>query len=84
MILFHPFWLILLLPLAASRVKWKLPSKFSDILRITAVLLLVLALCDPALKLASRSVIVAVVADRSRSMPKEHLVSHKHIFKIIF
>ncbi len=83
MILFHPFWLILLLPLTASRLKWRLSSKFSDILRVTAILLLVLALCDPALKLPSGSGIVVVVADRSRSMPEENLVSHKEAVRLV-
>ncbi|MEE4355893.1 MAG: VWA domain-containing protein [Desulfococcaceae bacterium] len=69
MILLHPYWLILLIPAAALLLYRKMPSRPLSALRTGILILLVLALCRPALRLESRSGTLVILADRSKSMP---------------
>ena len=66
----QPVWLILAIPLAAAMWYWRLPSRLLMVLRAFAMALVVLAMCDPAVRLPSRAGTVVVVADRSLSMPQ--------------
>lgn len=77
--LFQPFWLILLLPAAACLFKWRFSSRTLSMLRAAGILLIILGMCRPALKLPSRTGVVVVIADRSKSMPAEGLVLQKEV-----
>ena len=66
----QPVWLILAIPLAAAMWYWRLPSRLLMVLRGATLALIVLAMCDPAVRLPSRAGTVVVVADRSLSMPQ--------------
>jgi len=83
LILLHPFWLILLIPAAALLVHRKFPSHVLTALRSIVFLLLVLALCRPALKLGSNAGTVVIVADRSQSMPAQSQTGMKEAIEII-
>lgn len=69
--LFQPVWLLLLIPVLCSLWVWKIPSRFLTILRVLFLLLIVFAMCEPMLKLPTRSGTVVAVVDLSRSMPPE-------------
>jgi Mg-chelatase subunit ChlD len=69
MTLLLPIWLMLLFPLGACLFLFRLPTRLLRVLRATILLLVVLALCRPAIRLTDRSGTVVVVADRSESMP---------------
>ncbi|MDK1032689.1 MAG: VWA domain-containing protein, partial [Planctomycetia bacterium] len=69
MTLLHPFWLLLLIPVAVSLLLWHLPSRLLQVLRVATLVLLLLAMCGLALKIPSRAGTVIVIADRSFSMP---------------
>ena len=69
MILFSPLWLILLIPLGFLLYRWPLPTRGLNIFRTLALLLLVLAMAQPAVRMPDRHGYVVVVADRSASMP---------------
>ncbi len=69
MYLQQPVWLILIIPLAAAWMLWKLPSRFLRVTRAVVFALLALALCRPALKIPDRTGTVVILADRSASMP---------------
>ncbi|MCP4710091.1 MAG: VWA domain-containing protein [Planctomycetes bacterium] len=67
----NPIWLLLALPMAAVLMIWKMPSRNMLILRISILVLLILAMSQLALLLPSRAGTVIVVADRSLSMPAD-------------
>jgi hypothetical protein len=71
MVLLHPAYLLLALPLAASLWVWGFRARWLLGFRIGALLLIVLALAGLALDLPSRAGTVIVVADRSFSMPPD-------------
>lgn len=83
MILHHPIWLILAIPLAIALWLWKLPTPLLVGLRIASVGLVLLAICGLAVKLPSRAGVVVVVADRSESMPPGSDASHKEAINLI-
>lgn len=83
MILREPVWLILLVPLGAAWWLWRLPGRLLPALRLTATLLLLLALCGMSLRLPSRSGTLVVVADRSRSMPADSEQSQREILDLL-
>ncbi|MBN1395834.1 MAG: VWA domain-containing protein [Pirellulales bacterium] len=64
-----PFWLVLAIPLALMLWLWPLPSRLLFGLRCAASALLLLALCGLSVLAPVRSGVVALVADRSLSMP---------------
>src|SRR5262245_22430403 len=69
MILLHPIYLLLALPLAASLWVWGFRSRWLRGFRILSLSLIVLALAGLALHLPSRAGTIVVIADRSLSMP---------------
>jgi uncharacterized membrane protein len=69
MTLLAPIWLLLGVPLGAALVAWPLPNRGLNILRAITLGLLVLAMAQPAVRLADRHGVLVVVADRSASMP---------------
>ncbi len=83
MTLIHPIWLLLLIPLIISLKVWKLPSRLLKILRLTILLLILLAMCGLAVKLPSRAGTVVVVADRSHSMPPDSEAKQKEAIDLI-
>ncbi|HEX7832949.1 MAG TPA: vWA domain-containing protein [Thermoanaerobaculia bacterium] len=64
-----PLWLVLAIPLAALLWYRRPPSHALLLFRAVVTLLIVLALAGLALKLPSRAGVVAIVADRSLSLP---------------
>jgi Mg-chelatase subunit ChlD len=82
-VLLHPIWLFLLIPLALSLWRWPLPSRLLLGLRCAAVTLALLALCGLALRLPSRDGTIVVVADRSLSMPPGSEASQKEAIDLI-
>ncbi len=83
MILHHPIWLLLVVPLAVALWLWKLPTPLLRGFRITTVGLILLAICGLAIKLPSRAGTIVVVADRSDSMPPGSDGSHKEAINLI-
>jgi Mg-chelatase subunit ChlD len=83
MILQHPIWLILLIPLVVSLWMWRLPTRFLISLRIVSVTLILLAICGFAIKLPSRAGTIVIVTDRSDSMPPASDASHKEAINLI-
>ena len=83
MTLLYPIWLLLLIPLIISLKVWKLPSRLLKILRLTILLLILLAMCGLAVKLPSRAGTVVVVADRSHSMPPDSEAKQKEAIDLI-
>src|SRR5262249_14514024 len=83
MILLHPVWLILAVPLLASFWIWPLPTWRLRCLRLAVLTLLLLALAGLAVRLPSRAGTVVVVADRSESMPGNAEVEQKRMIEEI-
>jgi hypothetical protein len=83
MALMYPIWLLLAIPLVVSLWIWKLPSRLLQLLRAGALVLILLALCGPAVKLPSRAGTVVVVADRSLSMPPNSEAAEKETIDLI-
>jgi Mg-chelatase subunit ChlD len=82
-LLLHPIWLFLLIPLGLSLWRWPLPSRLLLGLRCAATALVLLALCGLALRLPSRDGTVVVVADRSLSMPPGSEAAQKEAIDLI-
>jgi len=70
MILHHPVWLLLAIPLAVALWLWRLPSPLLLGFRIATVLLILLAMCGLAIKLPSRAGTIVVIADRVIPCPR--------------
>jgi Mg-chelatase subunit ChlD len=68
-ILSEPVWLILILPVLAAAMAWPPSGRLLRVLSLLTVASLILALCQPLVRLPSRNGTVVVVADRSLSMP---------------
>ena len=83
MILHHPVWLLLAIPLAVALWLWRLPTPLLLGFRIATVLLILLAMCGLAITLPSRAGTIVVVADRSDSMPPGSDASHKEAINLI-
>lgn len=66
----QPIWLLLLVPLGVAWYLWPLPTPLLRFLRAMAIVSLVFAMTQPAIKLPDRSGTVVVIADRSDSMPE--------------
>ncbi len=69
MTLLWPGWLFLLIPLGLTFWLWRMPSRLLTILRVSAALSILLAMCGLGFRLPSRAGSVVVVTDRSLSMP---------------
>lgn len=74
-------YLILLIPLGFALWRWPLPPGWRRGLRIALFVLVILALCRPALLLPRRGGTLMVVVDRSASMPAESLARSEEILK---
>ena len=83
MTLLYPIWLLLLIPLIISLRVWKLPSRLMGGLRLTILILILLAMCGLAIKLPSRAGTIVVVADRSQSMPPDSEARQKEAIDLI-
>ncbi len=83
LILAQPVWLVLLIPLAVLLVMWPLPNRLLRVLRAVAFALVVLALCQPAIRLPDKSGTVVIVADRSESMPADAFGAQKETVDMI-
>ena len=71
MSLLEPIWSILAIPVALALWRWLPPIGARRLLRIALMLLLLLALCRPALRLPRSGGTLLVIADRSDSMPSD-------------
>ncbi len=83
MLLLHPIWLFLAIPLALSLWLWRMPSRLLWVLRSLTLLLLLLALCGTVLRLPSQAGTVVVLADRSQSMPAGSAVAQKEVIDLL-
>lgn len=83
MILHYPVWLLLIIPLAVALWLWRLPTPLLTGLRISAIALILLAMCGLAVKLPSRAGTIVIVADRSDSMPPGSDASHQEAIKLM-
>ncbi len=83
MTLLEPLWLLLALPLLVALVRYPLPGRLLNGLRVAAILLTVLALAGVGLRFPSRAGTVVVVADRSRSMPSGSDADHKELIDLL-
>jgi hypothetical protein len=83
MILHHPVWLLLAIPLAVGLWLWRMPTPLLVGFRIATVLLILLAMCGLAIMLPSRAGTIVVIADRSDSMPPGSDASHKEAINLI-
>lgn len=72
MTLLDPRWLLLAVPCVWLLRRWPPPSGWRRGLRYGFVVLLLLALCRPALWSSRQAGAVVVVVDRSASMPDDH------------
>jgi Mg-chelatase subunit ChlD len=81
--LLHPIWLFLAIPLALSLWLWRMPSRLLLILRGLSLLLLLLVLCGVVLRLPSQAGTIVVVADRSQSMPPNGAESEKEVIDLL-
>jgi hypothetical protein len=79
----NPAWLLVAIPLAASLLVWRPPTRLMATLRVVAYALLVLALAGLAIRLESRSGTVVVVADRSLSMPDDSDARAREIIDLV-
>ena len=81
--LLHPIWLALAIPLAAAWLLWRHSTRFLRFTRLALLLLILLALCGPAVRLPSRNGTTVVVADRSLSMPQGAEAAQKEAIDLI-
>ncbi|VTR95004.1 Uncharacterized protein OS=Phycisphaera mikurensis (strain NBRC 102666 / KCTC 22515 / FYK2301M01) GN=PSMK_25870 PE=4 SV=1: VWA_3: DUF1355: VWA_2 [Gemmata massiliana] len=83
MTLLEPLWLLLAVPLLAALLRYPLPGRLLNALRVVTVLLTVFALAGLALRFPSRAGTVVVVTDRSRSMPAGSDADHKELIDLL-
>jgi len=83
MILHHPIWLILAVPLAIAFWLWKTRAPLQMTLRVTTAILILLAICGLAISLPGRTGTVVVVCDRSDSMPPGSDAAHQEAINLI-
>ena len=69
MIFIHPTWLTLILPLAAVLSIWRAPSHGVRVIRTAILAAIVLALAGLSVKISSNKGVLALLVDRSESMP---------------
>jgi Mg-chelatase subunit ChlD len=83
MIVLHPIWLFLAVPLGLSLWLWRMPTRLLFALRTACLTLVVLGLAGVAVRLPSRAGTVVVVADRSLSMPAGSAEGHAEDVRLI-
>ena len=81
--LIMPYWLILMIPAAALMLRRGFSSKFLFILRVFVMILIIFALCRPALKSGAPGATVIAVCDLSDSMPESSEKSQIEAVNII-
>jgi Mg-chelatase subunit ChlD len=81
--LLHPIWLFLAIPLGLSLWLWRMPSRLLVVFRGLTLLLLLLALSGAVLRLPSQAGTIVVVADRSQSMPPESGAAQKEVIDLL-
>jgi hypothetical protein len=82
-LLLHPIWLFLVIPLALSLCLWRMPSRLLLCLRAVILLLLLLSLCGVVVRLPSQAGTIVVVADRSQSMPPASETVQKEVIDLL-
>jgi riboflavin biosynthesis pyrimidine reductase len=70
MTLQNPIWLVLAIPTLTAWWIWSRASLFLRYLRLTILLLILLAICGPSIRFPSREGALIVIVDRSLSMPQ--------------
>lgn len=83
MVFYHPIWIILAVPMLLVLYVMNLSTRLLNGLRCVVVILLVLALCRPAIRLPGREGTVVVVADRSESIPPEKLSRQRDMIELV-
>ena len=83
MILLHPIYLMLLVPLVVALFVWKFRSRILRSLRAITYLLAVLALAGLTIRLPRQAGTVVVIADRSHSLPADSESSQKEIVDLL-
>ncbi len=83
MFFYQSIWLLLMIPAGVLLYKFPSQSKFTQILRITIICILVLAMAQLSIKLQSKKGTIVVLADRSASMTKEALESELEVIRTI-
>ncbi|MBF0409289.1 MAG: VWA domain-containing protein [Candidatus Riflebacteria bacterium] len=83
MTILQPGWLIFILPLIAFLILVPMPGRKQKILRSASLLLMIFAATDPVVFFPQSGGTIVVIADRSRSLPKDHLNSYREIVKIL-
>ena len=83
MVIHHPIWLLLLIPVAAGLYLWPMPSRLLTGVRILILLLLTLALSAPAIRVPSRVGTVIVVAYGSLSMPSDRQTRQREAIDLL-
>ncbi|MCS7166493.1 MAG: VWA domain-containing protein [Gemmatales bacterium] len=79
----EPGWLFLALPFFLAWRYWPQSSRWSQALRATTLVLLLLALAGLAIPQQTREGVLVVVADRSASMPPESDARHKEVVDLL-
>ncbi|MCS7159772.1 MAG: VWA domain-containing protein [Gemmatales bacterium] len=79
----EPGWLLLALPFFLAWWYWPQSSRWSQALRATTLVLLLLALAGLAIPRQSQEGVLIVVADRSASMPPESDARHKEVVDLL-
>lgn len=80
----EPGWLLLGFPLLLLWWYWPQPSRLRQILRATALLLVLLALAGFALPGLKHEGVLIVVTDRSASMPAQSDARHKEVLDLVY
>jgi Mg-chelatase subunit ChlD len=83
MTLLHPHWLFLAVPLGVMLWLYPPPSRLQRVLRVSGLVLMLLALAGLAMLLPSRAGTVIVVADHSASMPADSEVAQKEMIDLL-
>ncbi|MBF0500435.1 MAG: VWA domain-containing protein [Candidatus Riflebacteria bacterium] len=83
MIFLQPAWFLLALPLAASFIIWRLPSRLITVLRIAALIPLLVAMASPIVLIPRQAGTVIAVVDRSRSLPQDHDHVEREIIDLV-
>ncbi len=78
-----PAWFLLIFPTAWALWKWRAGSALLNTIRAAFFLSLILALAQPRLKFESLGGVLAVVADRSKSLPEGARERQAEILKLL-
>ncbi|MFZ2957169.1 MAG: vWA domain-containing protein [Candidatus Ozemobacteraceae bacterium] len=79
----QPAWFLLALPIVASFLVWRLPSRLLTVLRLFSLALLLIAMAGPIFLLPRQAGTVIAVVDRSRSLPADHDRASREIIDLV-